>query len=425
MASSEALLISAVVQTGDIITPMVEGINPKIFTDAFRDEWEFIEDYWKKHNRPPSKVLFKKKFPKFTLYRVDDVDHLINDLKQEHARRTLITILRDTADDIHDAKDPLAIANTYSMALSTMQAELVGREDEMDLVVDWDQTYKEVSQRVERRMHDGTPGIPTGFPSVDDRTGGIHPGHYWVVAARLGQGKTWMLIRMALQAMYLGRKVQYIALEQSRKDIAMRMHSFMSKHYGYQTFKSLDLNLGQGFDIIAYKKMLKDLKGKVPGNMLITDSARGRVDGAYIGSLIERNHPDIVFVDYLTLMAKEDNDWQSIAKLSSDIKNLCQRYEIPIVVAAQINRTGSGKEPPRTEALSGSDAIGQDADAVITMAQQSEHLMKFRMAKYRHGPDGYKWFAEFTPNTGLFEEITGDRATTIRELDNSLDDDEI
>ena len=425
MASTEALLISAVLRNGDYVTPKKEGINPKLFT-AFRDEWEFIEDYIGKHRKTPSKVLFRGKFPKFIIYKTDDMDHLIEEIKQEHARRTLIKLMRDHADDVSDAVDPLQIASEYATALTTMHHELVGREEEMDLIKDWDQTYKDVERRVERRMNYGSPGIPTGFPSIDDRLGGIHPGHYWVVAGRLGQGKTWMLIRLALQALFMGYRVQYDTLEQTRKDISMRMHAFMSSHYGYSTFKALDLNLGQGFDLIKYKKFLGEIEQKVDGQMFISDTVRGKVDAGVIASQIEKNAPDIVFIDYLTLMKKQSMEWQDIAMLSSDIKGIAQRYETPVVVAAQINRGGINrrtKEPPRVEHLSGSDAIGQDADAVITMAQQSEHLIKFRMAKYRHGPDGFTWYAKFTPNTGHFEEITGDEAANIRDLDGATDAD--
>jgi len=40
-----------------------------------------------------------------------------------------------------------------------------------------------------------------------------------------------------------------------------------------------------------------------------------------------------------------------------------------------------------------------------------------RMAKNRHGEDGYMWYCRFTPNTGQFEEITGDEAEELMMLD--------
>jgi len=67
--------------------------------------------------------------------------------------------------------------------------------------------------------------------------------------------------------------------------------------------------------------------------------------------------------------------------------------------------------------LAGADAIGQDADCVITMKQMSAHVIKMKLAKFRHGSDGQMWFNEFRPNSGKFDEISG------QEADNIMDDD--
>jgi len=120
-----------------------------------------------------------------------------------------------------------------------------------------------------------------------------------------------------------------------------------------------------------------------------------------------------VFIDYLTLMNGQVGDWQAIAALSAELKGIAMRYGIPIIAAAQINRTAIGEDLPGAEHLAGADAIGQDADAVITMKQVSKHVIKMRLAKYRHGSDGQIWFNEFRPGSGRFVEIDGDTASEI------------
>ena len=59
----------------------------------------------------------------------------------------------------------------------------------------------------------------------------------------------------------------------------------------------------------------------------------------------------------------------------------------------------------------------QDADAVITMAQQSKRVLKMRLAKYRHGQDGGTFYVEFAPNTGRMVEVSGDVAKDIIDED--------
>jgi len=420
MASSEAMLISAVIRTGDILTPIKQGVTPDLF-NGNRHEWEFIDDYYRQHRKPPSQTLFRRKFPKFDLEEVDDTDYLIEDVKRDHARRILIETLKSSADDLSDEADPLEVAERYASSLTALQTTLSGRKDEIDLVADWEDVYKVAHTRWERRQHYGLPGIPTGFKIVDDNTGGISPGEYWVLAARLGEGKTWTGIRMACAALGAGWRVQYDALEMTRAQTAFRMHTFLSREIRERNehFRNSDLTLGKGYNLIEYREFLESLNDHVTGAMFISDTGRGRVTSSKIAAQIERNSPDVVFIDYLTLMDKEDG-WEGIMKLSGEMKAVAQQYNVPVVVLAQINRGGinrSSKEPPRTEHLAGSDAIGQDADAVITMAKQSENVMRLRMAKYRHGKDGYQWYAKFDPNNGSYEEVSHDEAVSMIDID--------
>jgi hypothetical protein len=215
---------------------------------------------------------------------------------------------------------------------------------------------------------------------------------------------------MASAALVAGERVQYDALEQNRKAIGHRFSTFLSSEYATDIFAAADLAKGSPhLDLISYKGFLQSLNESMPGELFISDQSRGKVTPLTIAAQIERNQPTIVFLDYITLMENE-KDWQSIAKLSGEMATLAQRYEIPIICAAQINRSGEGIDPPKSSALSGSDAIGQDAAAVITMSRPSNSVMRLRLAKYRNDEDGQMWYCKFKPNTGCFDEISGDQA---------------
>jgi replicative DNA helicase len=154
------------------------------------------------------------------------------------------------------------------------------------------------------------------------------------------------------------------------------------------------------------------------GKFYINDNSRGKSTVTSIAASVEALQPDTVIIDYLTLLGGGGDDWRGVGKLSGDIQSLAQRYQIPTTALAQINRVGAGKEPPGAEHLSQADAIGQDADLVVTMAQQSKSVMKMKIAKFRHGPDGGIWYAKFTPGTGQYEEIGGDAAADLIDEDN-------
>ena len=113
----------------------------------------------------------------------------------------------------------------------------------------------------------------------------------------------------------------------------------------------------------------------------------------------------------------------SVAKLSGDLKELASRYAVPIVAAAQLNRAnGLSKEPAGPEALAQADAIGQDADAVITMRQTTKSVIRMKLAKYRHGVAGFQWFTQFQPSRGIFKEVSYSAAQTLMDADRDDED---
>lgn len=420
----EIYLISSILRDEDMVVALKAGLSLDQF-HACPDEWEWMERYYLKYRKTPSKVAFKQQFPEFPVKAVNDTAHYAAEVRKYHARQSLTKTMRDVADYIADGDIDAAVRQMHSSIISISSAMGDGTNDS-DIVTSWQDTYDEVEKRVERVSEHGMSGVPTGFTTLDERTGGPQPGHVWIVGARLGQGKSWTMMRMATAAIMDGYNVQYNALEQTRSEVAMRVHTFLSSEVGKELFKNLDLMQGRNFDLKSYKEFLKSLKGTVQGRMHVSDTSRGKVSPLTIAAQIERNNPDIVFIDYLTLMEKSgEGDWKSIARLSGEIKTIAMEYQVPIVAAAQLNRTmGLSKEPAGPEALAQSDAIGQDADAVITMRQMSNSAIQMKLAKYRHGLSGFKWYCQFQPSAGIFKEVTYDRALELKDEDDEADDNE-
>lgn len=420
----EQLLISSILKTKDYQTAMKLGVNEDWF-HVHDQEWRFIERYFGKYKKVPSPSAFKSRFRGFKLIKADDVEHFIEEVKKEHKHYSIQMMLDEVIESL-TADDPDEALAVLSRGANELQHSTQGHGAELDIIQHWQDAYTEVSRRVASVTEKGLAGLPTGFQSLDLFTGGPAPGDLWIVAARLGNGKTWTMLRMACAALASGARIQFNALEQSKAQIAMRVHSFLSSQHGKEVFKTLDLMQGKNFDLRGYKKFLKDLPAQVNGSFIVSDTTRGRLNVNAIAAQIERNKPDIVFIDYLTLMEtrgrRGEDEWRTIAKLSGELKSIAQQYSVPIVAASQINRAGEGKEPPKPEHLSQSDSIGMDADCVVTMKQQSKHVMKFRLAKFRNGQDGQTWFAEFNPNNGKYVEVSGDRAQEIIEMDAEEDE---
>lgn len=419
--SSEKYLISSILRDGDFKTAMAHSVTSDMF-HAFKDEWSFLEDYYLRHKKVPSKLAFRDTFPEFTIKAVNDTGHFSDEVKKQHSRYLMMTTMKDVADLIADGKIDQAVQIGYTNMIQIAGA--IGNNNDSDIVSSFEDVLADASNRVKRVRTTGSAGIPTGFDTLDDRTGGPAPGQFWVVGARLGQCKSWTLQRMATTAIMNGYTVVFDALEQTRPEVTYRVHSFLSSQVGESIFKSLDLMQGRNFDMREYKRFLKKLKGEVKGKLHISDASRGKVGVMNVAAQIERHQPDIVYIDYLTLMDKKGSEWQDISALSGGVKQVAAEYQVPIVAAAQLNRTAAGgKGVAGAEAIAQSDTIGQDADALMTLRQVTKRAVLMGLPKNRNGEGGFKWYNRFEPDLGVFEEVSYDRFCDLKDQDAAAEDD--
>lgn len=403
----EALLISSVLREKDFTTAMARGVTNELF-HAYQDEWLWIERYFSKHRKTPSKLAFKNHFPEFQVKAVEDTAHFVDEVRKSHSMYAMTGAMRDAADLMADG-DVNAASMLLQKSVVTVNSQIGGTND-VNILESWKGIYDDVKFRKDKFDSDGMAGVPTGFETLDERTGGLQPGQLWIVGARLGEGKSWAMLRMAVAAIIMGHKVHFAALEMSQVDVAMRIHNFLSGSVGKQVFQSMALSQGKNFDIKAYREFLRTLSQQIKGTMTVSD--KRKIGSLEIAAQIERHRPDVYFLDYLTLAKTQgDGGWQDIGRLAKDLKDIAGEYKIPIVSAAQLNRAdGTGKAMPGPEALAQADAIGQDADAVITMKKRSDTIIEFMLAKYRHGNAGYGWHAKMDLDRGEFNELSYNKA---------------
>lgn len=406
-ANKEAMFISALLRGGDPAPLNRHGITPQLF-DVHKDEFKWIWRYFVKYGKLPRKEGFRAKWPHCKLYINDDIDAAADELKQEYCRRAMTDLLDESIDTMLSG-DIAKAMETLGTDLLRIQAVLQDAPEDLDIAEDTDKIYKEILNRVEKLKNTGSAGIPTGFETLDLATGGSQPGWYCVLGARYGMGKTWTLVKMACEAVINGYSALYYTLEQPEHQIAFRTHSFFSRYLkSPEVFNNMDLQRGSGFDLIEYKKFLESMQEDLKGRLVINGARRERVSPMTVAAGIERTEPDIVFVDYITLMAmKGDGGWMSVAQLSADLQQLSQRYNVPIWVGSQFNKQNE---------LAKSDNIGMDVDLFMAQKQLPDRggpVISMEIEKFRHGMGGQKWFNHFDPGAGIFDEISGDEAQTI------------
>lgn len=411
----ELLVISAVLQTDGAKKALSSGVTRDWF-HAYRREWEWVENYLSQYGKTPDPGTFVVMWPKIKLLKTTDLDFGLEQLREHHIRQSLAKLMASVADELVQGADNTMLIGAAQQKLSTLQTQTQGVTNEATLH-DYDEPYLDLLRRIQQTQATGAAGIKTGIATLDKVTGGPLPGDLWIVGARLGQGKTFTMVKMATTAAMAGHDVLFSSLEMSRVQMMYRFHAFLSRAIGGTQIKIGELTKGLIADPFVYRDFLQDLPNKVPGHLTVNDTARGKVTVPGLAAQIEKHNPEIVFVDYLGLMATP-GEWASVAEVSAGLKSLAMRYKIPIVAAAQINRSGaSNNQNPGAEHLAGSDAIGQDADLLLTQRQRSAHLLMLSIVKNRHGKAGSTFPVAFYPNTGRFEEVDQDQAQEILDKD--------
>ena len=411
--NSEQLLISSVLRDGDIGLALKRGIKPNMF-HAYKNEWEWIEKFYLTRSKVPSKAAFVTNFPTFRLKQVNDTEHFADEVRNEHTVTEILTTVQSVVEQAKSKNGAEALNQMFSSSMRI--SSNLGLVVDGDLFRDYDDVMNDFAIRRERYEKMGASGIPTGFPTFDSRTGGYAPAEFWVVAARLGVGKSYSLQAMATHAATCGYKTLYFALEQPRANVMARVAPLLSAKVGKRKFASRNLIQGHGYDPVEFAEFMSNLKGAVKGNFHVIDTRNGRIGTVDIAAAIERNKPDVVYVDHLTLVERSTQDHMGIAEVANDLTMFANRYDIPIISAAQLNRNGASKDADM-DTIGGSDIIGQNASGAIFATKASKRVIKYDVKKARNSEGGFGWWVKFQPDEGAFYEISYDTAQELIEID--------
>lgn len=400
--TAESMLISAALNLNDPLAPAQMGITADMIT-SFKNEYSWLVTYERLYLKLPEIETFKHKFPSFPYSPTKDLAYAVDEVMQEHQRSNLVRTMHTATEYLTDGDVGSALASIASLKPTQAITPLKNCLTDYSLLETYD-------------IPVDTVRVP--WKTLDSVTGGQRQGDLWYVAARLGQGKTWSLCNMAAEAVMAGKKVMFYSLEMSQLQMQVRMHTLL----GYRIGMEVDhvSMRDRIYDRVAYKKLIDALSEQVTGELYIHDSSRTKVSPIQVASTA-RDY-DLIVIDYAGLMhsgtgSRAIDDWRAMASISNHLKEVAISTNSRILAAAQINREGdtASWKPPQTKHLSQSDALGQDADVVITQKQYGKAAMAYSLEKNRHGSSGQIFFSRFFPNKGQFEEINKSEADLLRE----------
>ena len=236
-------------------------------------------------------------------------------------------------------------------------------------------------------------GLSLGFPSVDERTTGLHPAELVILAARPGMGKTTFALNVA-RAVSAQNQVAFFSLEMPHDQLGGKM---LSTEVG---IGSQDLKRGQvGSKVDVLKRAVSDFEKL---QLTIFDSAHANL--GYMRSKLHQleartgKKTDLIMLDYLQLMtgdSKTESRVQEVSKLSRGLKILAKDFKCPVIALSQLNRSVESRtdKRPLLSDLRESGSIEQDADQVWMLYRDDYYdqsappgVSELIIAKQRNGP---------------------------------------
>ena len=271
-------------------------------------------------------------------------------------------------------------------------------------------TYTLIENRAASKI---PPGLPCGFHSLDNLTGGLMPGEMTVLAARPGVGKTAFALNVAVNVAAQGKTVLVFSLEMPREQLMIRLMASMTGIDSRQIFRGLLTPAGwsgltSATDRIARLPLFIDDDG-APTPAEIRAKAR-RVQAEHGLAL--------VIVDYLQLLRtpiRYNTRQEAVAEFSRSMKALAKELHIPVVALSQLNRASElrGNRRPQMADLRESGAIEQDADVIIFLYRDELYnraddnpekgMVELSLSKHRNGPTG-EIKLRFDPKTQTFRD---------------------
>lgn len=249
-------------------------------------------------------------------------------------------------------------------------------------------------------------GLDTGFPSLNQITGGLYRGNLFILASRPSIGKTAFGLSLALNAARKGSKTLIFSLEMTSEELQQRLTSIEA----YVPLEAIRTGRGPDGPLTATdeEECAKAAAKLSSYPYLVADTPH--VSPSQIRAQLHRTAArfgglDLVVVDYVGLMAADHrgmDDYERVSSASRMLKSMAMEFEVPILCMSQLNREcekRSDKKPQLSD-LRESGSLEQDADLVGLLYRPGFYGLKgpngeslanqasLIIAKHRHGPTG-------------------------------------
>lgn len=304
-------------------------------------------------------------------YRSVEVRTYIADLEQVYASRNLIdlglALLEENKlsleERIVQANDMLSSVGAKKGESKALEHYIKDRRDGLSALEFYTQRKKEFDSGIRTLL-----GIPIGWPILDDALEGLIKKELVLVGGRPSMGKSEICIQMVVSMLRKGFKIMLFSLEMTPEQITDRITAIATEIRAARLRKG-DFSERELERIRAEWPKIEEMAK----NLVINDSPSLSVIDmqARVRRQMVTEGVDVVFVDHLAKIrpAGSGSLYQTTSETVRSIKNMAISLDIPVVLAAQLNRSNAkgalqGLRPTMAD-FRDSGAVEEEADKAI------------------------------------------------------------
>ena len=403
----------------------VSEITNKDFFESDQDKWivEEILDYQSKQFAAPTLDVFKVKLSKLTsdtqkkqiverikqvydVFGADDMDFVKSEYIKFSKFQKLNAAIFQSVDLIKSEKSWDDIGVLIQNALKAGLENNLGHD-----------YFKDIAARMEITKRSC---VPTGCKVVNElMDGGLGPGELGVIVAPSGVGKTWVLCKLAADAVKAGFNVMHYTLELSEIYAGTRYDTIMT---GIPSNELKDRK----------DEVVKKLQGHKAELMVKYYPPRGasvKTIKAHLDKCkVFGFKPDLIIIDYADLLkpvSKRDGLSAELGGVYEEIRGLSGELGIPVWTASQTNRGAIDSEVIQADSIADSYAKVMTADFIMSVSRKAKDKLnntaRFHVMKNRFGADGLTFPAKMDTMVGqidVFEPQSADGIVATKEAAN-------
>lgn len=376
---------------------VIDYLKEDLFSDKdIRSTIGIIRDFYLKRNEVPTLNEIKtylsdpklKDSYKNVLIKMQDLDgtkfnreELFENTETFLKQKSVFNTLLEAANSHDNGKlDAAELLMKMEKAVGINLSSSIG----LNLLEDVDNFISELSKNESK--------ISSGWKWLDNKIGGgfLENGKaLYIFIGQTNVGKSIFLGNIAANVAMQGKTALVISLEMSEIMYGMRFASKLTKIPMFELKTDFNNLKDQLTDIKKRNKDAKILIKEFPPSTISPFQV-----GAYLKKLQQKGiKVDCLVLDYLNLMSSSNGTtmYERIKHISEQLRAISYTYNVPIISASQITRSGFSEEDPSLDKISEGISLANTADCIFNIWQSDEDkengYINMGIAKNRFGPN--------------------------------------